>query len=248
MIYTSVINLLARYLKKRIFMPITPNDFVLDVGGGDKPFWRANVILDKFPYKEGSSQRYTGMDINLNRDQVLVVGDAEKMPFKNSSFDFIYCSHLLEHVIDPEKVLKEMMRVGKKGYIEVPLSAIQKIKDMPSHLWFTFLNKDVLNFVAKKKVEYEDLDFNFIRKLFDKYNLQVDPEDLLVSFFWERKIKYKIKGKAKLSLLKASQTANLDRPKLLSHKFYRYSNLLLPYILFWKRYRGGKKLKDVLKK
>lgn len=248
MIYTSVINLLTSYLKRRVFLPITSNDFVLDVGGGDKPFWRANVILDKFPYKNGSSQRFTGMDITLNRDQILVVGDAEKMPFKNSSFDFIYCSHLLEHVINPETALKEIMRIGKRGYIEVPLAALQKIEDMPSHLWFTFFDSNVLNFIAKKKVEYDDPDLNYFRRLFDKYDFNIDCEDLLVSFFWERKIQYKIKGKAKPSLLKASQTANLDRPKSLSHKFYKYSNSLLPYILFWKRYRGGKKLKDVLKK
>lgn len=248
MISTSIINLLAHYLKKRIFVPVTLDDFVLDVGGGDKPFWRANVILDKFPDSKGLSQRFTGMDITLNKDQVLVVGDVENMPFKDSSFDFIYCSHLLEHVINPEVAIKEIMRVGNRGYIELPLSCLQKVKDMPSHLWFTYLENGVLCFVAKSSVEYDDSDFRYLRSLFNKYNFKINPDDMVTHMFWKKTIKYKIKGIAKLSLLKDSlKKEKFIKPNLSLYIFYKYSNLLLPYILFWKRFKRNKHIEDILR-
>jgi SAM-dependent methyltransferase len=42
-----------------------------------------------------------------------VVADARNLPFRVSAFDGIHLSHILEHVIDPEKILKEVNRVVK---------------------------------------------------------------------------------------------------------------------------------------
>jgi ubiquinone/menaquinone biosynthesis C-methylase UbiE len=49
-----------------------------------------------------------------------VLADIHALPFHNKSFDFIYCSHLLEHVDDPIKACAEIMRVGKRGFVETP--------------------------------------------------------------------------------------------------------------------------------
>lgn len=43
------------------------------------------------------------------------VGDVEKLPYKDKSFDFIVCSEVLEHVENPKKVISEFKRVLKKG-------------------------------------------------------------------------------------------------------------------------------------
>lgn len=40
---------------------------------------------------------------------------AEKLPFKDKQFDFIYCWQVLEHVQDLKKSIEEMCRVTKKG-------------------------------------------------------------------------------------------------------------------------------------
>jgi len=48
---------------------------------------------------------------------------AEKIPFDDESFDFVYCYTVIEHVQDVEKSLLEMYRVLKKNgflYIETP--------------------------------------------------------------------------------------------------------------------------------
>ena len=42
-------------------------------------------------------------------------GESEKLPFEDSSFDVVYCSHVLEHVKDEIQSLKEMKRVLKSG-------------------------------------------------------------------------------------------------------------------------------------
>src|SRR5436190_2106769 len=40
-------------------------------------------------------------------------GDAQSLEFPDASFDLVYSRYLLEHVADPERVLREMRRVAK---------------------------------------------------------------------------------------------------------------------------------------
>ena len=45
----------------------------------------------------------------------LLVALAENLPFSENYFDKVLCAEVLEHVIDPDKVLKEAKRVLKRG-------------------------------------------------------------------------------------------------------------------------------------
>jgi hypothetical protein len=50
--------------------------------------------------------------------------DIQAMPFEDASFDFIWCSHVLEHVPDDRKAMAEMKRVLRPGglaVIQVPV-------------------------------------------------------------------------------------------------------------------------------
>lgn len=52
-----------------------------------------------------------------------VVGDAHHLPFRDASFDAVTCESLLEHVVEPTRVINEMRRVLKPGgkvYLMVP--------------------------------------------------------------------------------------------------------------------------------
>jgi len=53
-----------------------------------------------------------------------VRGDVYKLPFKNSSFDVIFCMDLFEHLFDPHAAINEIKRVLKDGgyiYFNFPL-------------------------------------------------------------------------------------------------------------------------------
>ncbi len=51
----------------------------------------------------------------------LILSDASKIPFKNNNFDITYSYHLLWHLPEEEqeKIIKEMIRVTKKGGIVI---------------------------------------------------------------------------------------------------------------------------------
>ena len=43
------------------------------------------------------------------------VGDATKLPFEDGAFDFVFIRYLLVHVQEAPTVLREMIRVARKG-------------------------------------------------------------------------------------------------------------------------------------
>jgi len=45
----------------------------------------------------------------------VTLGDAECLPFKSSSFDFVFVHDGLHHLPDPEKGIREMARVAREG-------------------------------------------------------------------------------------------------------------------------------------
>lgn len=97
-------------------MTIGPDDRVLEVGSGGLPHPRSTVLVDR---NQGSSVERQFME--LARDsRPLVLADAHHLPFSAGSFDYVICSHLLEHVDDPSAVCREMARVAPRGFIETP--------------------------------------------------------------------------------------------------------------------------------
>ena len=67
------------------------------------------------------------MDIVEGRAKI--TADITQMPFTDKEYEFIYCSHVLEHVKDDRKAIREMYRVLKPGcylFLCVPVSNIDK--------------------------------------------------------------------------------------------------------------------------
>jgi SAM-dependent methyltransferase len=140
---------------RRIAINVDSNSLVLDAGCGEKPHWRADVLVDKFLDDSNAKQRNTGGSVV----PVVPLFEAplENLPFADKVFDFAYCSHVLEHVPDPAASLRELTRVAKRGYIEVPFVGIQKIFDQETHLWFCDLAEpNSLIFTAKTRVDYDE--------------------------------------------------------------------------------------------
>jgi ubiquinone/menaquinone biosynthesis C-methylase UbiE len=102
-------------------LPIKDGMSVLDVGcfnGRD---------LARLKYRH-PGVRFTGVDIqpkcvdyctNQWPDIEFLLADAAKLPFRNKSFDIVYCNNMLCELdaVTREAAIKEMSRVGKAVYI-----------------------------------------------------------------------------------------------------------------------------------
>lgn len=110
----------ARLIEQRL----GPESLVLDVGGGARPFRRADWVIDAIGHDERGQLGWTGDGEGerfgpatwVQRD----ICAREPWPFEDGQFDFAVCSHTLEDVRDPVWVAAELQRVAAAGYVEVP--------------------------------------------------------------------------------------------------------------------------------
>jgi ubiquinone/menaquinone biosynthesis C-methylase UbiE len=118
-------NSLQRYWHSRRFMEVGKliepvKGKVLDIGSSDGVF--SKVILDKSQAKEltgidvlDSSVNWANKHWRKNKKMRFLVADAHNLPFKAGTFEAAFIMEVLEHVYNPEKVLRETKRVLKKG-------------------------------------------------------------------------------------------------------------------------------------
>ena len=130
-------------------LDITPEDHVLDVGGGAEPFHYASVVCERD--LRGTDQR-AGRSAKLDRR--FVAGDAQALPFPSASFNFAFSRHVLEHVADPKAACTEMMRVAARGYIETPCALSEYLVGDPTHRWLVRADDRTLIFTPRPFVEH----------------------------------------------------------------------------------------------
>ncbi|MFA6456705.1 MAG: methyltransferase domain-containing protein [Bacteroidota bacterium] len=72
------------------------------------------------------------LSADLFSDQVMVKMDITDIQYPDATFDAVYCSHVLEHVQNDRKAMREFYRVIKKGgwaILLVPITAEKTIED-----------------------------------------------------------------------------------------------------------------------
>jgi SAM-dependent methyltransferase len=106
------------YQRPVVDFRIAPGELVLDVGCGNDPFPHATHLVDL--HLEATRHRHEAM---RRPDRPLVIADTARLPFSDRGFGFVYCAHVLEHVDDPIHVCRELMRIGRRGFIETPAFA-----------------------------------------------------------------------------------------------------------------------------
>lgn len=192
----SLLRRLRSFHARRIAIPVGPDALVLDVGSGDKPHWRADVLLDRYAGAEHGVQRSGRAAARVPRP--LFDADASDMPFADHVFDYVVCSHVLEHVVDPGGVIDEMVRVAKAGYIEVPRVTSAKIADFPSHLWWCDVVDGELVFTAKTTLQFDEDIQRFatqpevqrdLQRLFDR-----NFDQCIVRYPWVGSVRYRVVG------------------------------------------------------
>ena len=153
---------------------IEKNTRVLDVGCGD------GILMEYLKYNKEIDIR--GIEISkdnvqkcLSKGLTVIEGDAEKdlLQFPDSSFDFVILSQTLQAFLNPEIVIKELLRVGKKAIVTIPNFGFWKVrlhllikgtmpitKNLPDE-WYNTPNlhmctiKDFYNFCQNRKIKLD---------------------------------------------------------------------------------------------
>lgn len=135
---------------------IGSNDRVLEVGPGGTPFVRANVLLERAFADDDHARKQRGsVDADIG-DQRLVFYDGGQFPFEDREFDYVICSHVVEHVADVPFLLSELSRVASRGYIEYPTIYYEYLYNFSVHLNFVKFRNGKLYYMAKKETSIDE--------------------------------------------------------------------------------------------
>ena len=169
-------------------MNIRADDFVLEIGSGHNPKARSDVLCDKFI---GDDEQRGGAIVT---DRPMVEADGQFLPFADATFDYVICSHVLEHVEDPAQLISELKRVARRGYIETPSEIGERIYGWHYHNWVVNLVDGCL--MLRKNEKNSQFGQLFHRlAVTDKHwkRFHITHHNLfLVQYEWENEIDYKI--------------------------------------------------------
>ena len=150
---------------------IQQNKSILDVGCGDGE-------LMKFIH-ENISKKIRGLEISKDNVQkciqkglTVIEGNAEMdlQQFPSNSFDYVILSQTLQAFLNPEKVISDLLRIGKTSIVTIPNFGFWKVrfnllfkgtmpvtKTLPNE-WYNTPNlhmcsiKDFVNFCNDRKI------------------------------------------------------------------------------------------------
>jgi SAM-dependent methyltransferase len=100
---------------------------VLDIGCGMQPF--RHMLGPRVDH-------YVGVDRPGELTRPTIVGSAEALPVPDATFDVVMCTMVLEHVVDPRKVLAEARRVlAPGGRIVLTVPGVWPTHEAPHDYW-----------------------------------------------------------------------------------------------------------------
>jgi len=164
---------------------------VLDIGCGYNANKFAKVICDVQDLS------------NYYQEKKFIRLTEKKLPFKDKEFDFVVASHVMEHVEDVEFFIKELQRVSKKGYIELPTILEDNLvfENKKDHLWHMDFDDVENKLLISKKVQYFEpvLTVATVKKMNEVFRTS-----FVLELFWEDLIDYKINKDKKNTFIKIS--------------------------------------------
>jgi len=164
---------------------------ILDIGCGYNANKFAKVVCDI----QDLSNHY--------QDKEFIRLTEKKLPFKDKEFDFVVASHVIEHVEDVDFFIKELERVSRKGYIELPTKLEDNLvfENKKDHLWHMDFDDVENKLIISKKVQYFEpvLTVSTIKKLNEIFRTS-----LVLELIWEDTINYIINQSARDTFKKIS--------------------------------------------
>jgi ubiquinone/menaquinone biosynthesis C-methylase UbiE len=133
-------------------LPPEPSLKILDVGSGN------GYLLHRIDAATASSQ-LTGVDVAMD-DAKLPSGAAYQygmlptLPFADGEFDIVTCTHVMEHVTDPQASADELLRITKNRlYVVVPRQRYYYYT-LDEHLNFYLHIEPLAKLFSRHKVEH----------------------------------------------------------------------------------------------
>ncbi len=156
------------------------NGLVADFGGTKKNS-RSKIN------NNGNIDKIISINIDKN-SEADIIADLEDLPFESNYFDSFLLLEVLEHVKNPDKVLKEINRVLKKdstGLISMPF--LYQIHEAPTD-FRRWTRNQLINFFEKENFEIVSIEenggiFAVIFDLLRSFLLKLDNRKLINKFF-----------------------------------------------------------------
>lgn len=208
-------------------------DLVIDIGSGDNPNIRADILCDLYP--QSNQERSGRMDIWIDR-RPFILCDIHKLPFKDKVFDYVLCTHVLEHVQDPEEASKELSRIGKGGMVETPSPLLESLYGWPFHQWRVSRKEDGTVLFERKAPGEQGLLPEPVKKsrTFERLTTEFFS-DFHVRFEWKESFSVEVKGKGQDPAYPIPLAAREIAEKVLEKITFRrkVKTLLIHFIRLW---------------
>ena len=114
----------------KVIADLLPNNSrVLDVGCGDGSLMNF-LVKEKNIETRGLELDQNNVQDCLNKGLTVIQGDAETelYQFRKKSFDYVILSQTLQAFYKPDKVLNELLRIGKSVIVSIPNFGYWKVR------------------------------------------------------------------------------------------------------------------------
>jgi SAM-dependent methyltransferase len=178
------------FAARKLRLPIDRRALVLEVGSGDSPCPRSDVLFD---LTLANHERVGGPTVV---DRPTVLGFVERLPFRDKAFDYVIAFHVLEHSANPQAFLNELQRVARAGYIETPSFWWERINPLTMHRLEVGLesyegrHRLVVN-QKRSPVPDPELSAQF-RRPFEAVRGAVYPATIATQYYWTERIDFRI--------------------------------------------------------
>ncbi|MBA3034977.1 MAG: class I SAM-dependent methyltransferase [Desulfobacterium sp.] len=175
---------------------IKRSDNVLEIGPGGNPHPRSDILLEMEFDDEKEAEIQRSNTPPLITDKKIIYYNGTHFPFKSKEFDYVICSHVLEHVENIELFLNELVRVACRGYIEFPTIYYDYLYNVPTHKTMLIYKNGIIWYLPKENTPIAQskpiTDF-FYKTLELRYSgiIQDLKQFFFQGFEWNEDIKFK---------------------------------------------------------